>query len=203
MSDFGKFKNSDELLKAYEHAERELTRKSQLLAEFKKCEKGVILNEVKDPGITTQENGELSETLRSAQSDTQPVYENPDWLVRVNEFINTCPQAKSYSREIANEILSDDKLAKNPSALADAWARIASREYKGKEELVNDSDFLEQYVYSNVGIKRKIIEDFVKSKEREFVPVLISGASPGFAVTSREKLKTMDEARKEAEKLFK
>jgi len=176
-SSFGKFKDANELLKAYNNLQSEFTRKCQLLNELK--------------AEDSADKVELS-----------PQYESDDWQKQIGEFLECHPEAKKYSRQIADELYSDKTLASNPSSLELAYSRIIAKEYKSNDELVKDEAFLNDYIFNNPEITNKVLNNYFKNYSKS--PQLISskvGASVN--LTPEPKANNLTEARKLVEQLFK
>lgn len=174
-SPFGKFKNANDLLDAYNNLQSEFTRKCQRLSE-----------------------------LESSVSDKEvsPQYTSDSWQMQIDGFLEAHPDAKQYAKEIADVLYSDKTLASNPSSLELAYSRILSQKYKSPEELVEDGDFLDKYIYSNSKVTKKILDDYLQNYSK--TPHLISsnvGASVN--LTPNAKARNLAEARKLAEQLFK
>lgn len=174
-SPFGKFKNANDLLDAYNNLQSEFTRKCQRLSE-----------------------------LESSASDKEvsPQYTSDSWQMQIDGFLEAHPDAKQYAKEIADVLYSDKTLASNPSSLELAYSRILSQKYKSPEELVEDGDFLDKYIYSNSKVTKKILDDYLQNYSK--TPHLISsnvGASVN--LTPNAKARNLAEARKLAEQLFK
>lgn len=137
----GKFANSDELLKAYNHLEAEFTKKCQQLKEAERRSEPTI--------------------APSAAEGSAPLYESEDWDEKVAEFLERYPIAEEYAKEIG-AILSEDKaLAGRQDCLEAALGRAVAKNYQRPESKLEDEAFLEKYVYHNDKIRDKVIEDYL------------------------------------------
>lgn len=128
-----KFKDADELLKAYQSLEKEFTKKCQ----------------------------QLSEISKDKQQECIPVYQDINWQDRVNEFVSNNPSAQKYSQQISEMIINDKTIASSNNPLQSAWAKIVD-ELKTPEQLLGDSDFVDKYIINNKEIQAKIIDNFLK-----------------------------------------
>lgn len=184
-SPFGKFNNANDLLNAYNNLQSEFTRKCQKLSELEK----------------QQASSDNESTSTSVEEET-PQYVKADWQEQISEFLKSHPDAQNFAKEIANEIYSDKVLALSPHSLELAYGRILAKNYKSKEQLANDDEFLEKYIYSNSQITKRILDDYLKDFTKS--PHLISskvGAVTG--LSPNKKPNNLTEARKYAELLFK
>ena len=104
-----KFKDTDELLRAYQSLEKEFTKKCQ----------------------------QLSEITKERQQDVIPAYQNQNWQERVDEFVSHNPSAQKYSQQISEMIINDKTIASSNNPLETAWAKIVD-ELKTPEQLLGD-----------------------------------------------------------------
>lgn len=175
----GKFKNANSLLKAYEDLEKEFTRKSQKLSELEKS--------------IQADNVEKS----------TPSYAKEDWQEKTKEFLEKNSEAKNFAEEISKVLFEDKDLACLPNSLELAYAKVLASKYKSNEELINSSEFLENYVYNNENIKNNIIKTYLKEVNNNQTPPIVlnsKGSSVGFVAPSKPK--NLKEARLAVEKLF-
>ena len=128
-----KFKDTDELLRAYQSLEKEFTKKCQ----------------------------QLSEITKERQQDVIPAYQNQNWQERVDEFVSHNPSAKKYSQQISEMIINDKTIASSNNPLETAWAKIVD-ELKTPEQLLGDEKFVDDYILNNKEIQAKIIDNFLK-----------------------------------------
>lgn len=174
-----KFKSVDALCKAYENLEKEFTKKCQRLNE-----------------VLSENNAKKDEAL--------PQYKQQDWLSKVSNFLNENQNAKNYVNEIATIISEDENLAKKEDALELAYSRVLKQNFKTKEELANDDEFIKQFVYDNEKIKNKIIEDYLISLENNKTIPLISSDRGSLSVSSPKYVpKDLKEAGRYAENILK
>ncbi len=169
-----KFKSVEALNSAYNNLQAEFTKKCQRLSEL---EKYVNKTEV-------------------------PRYKLENWAEELSNFFDNNPKAKEYSKEIAKQILEDESLAKKSDCLTLAWANILSKKNLNETDLVNDENFLENYIYNNQKIKDEIIKKYIQEKEKApFVMTNTKGASLNIA--PKQKPSTIDEAKNIVKELFK
>ncbi|MBE5745761.1 MAG: hypothetical protein E7359_00525 [Clostridiales bacterium] len=171
-----KFKSVEALSKAYENLEREFT---------KKCQK-------------------LNELMSENNTEVLPQYKKEDWLVKVSNFIAENKFAKDYTKQIADVLLEDEALAKKEDALSLAYSKVLNDNFKTKEELAEDEDFLNQFVYKNEKIKTKIIEDYLLEINNNQTVPLLSKVKGTSSVSSPKFIpKSLKEASRYAEQILK
>lgn len=137
----GKFANSDELLKAYNHLEAEFTKKCQQLK-------------------TAERRSEPSTPTMAAEGSA-PLYEKEDWDEKVAVFLEKYPIAEEYAKDIGAILTEDKALAGRDDCLEVALGRAVAKNYKKPESIVEDETFLEKYVYHNDKIRDKVIADYL------------------------------------------
>ena len=178
-SPYGKFKNADTLYKGYQDLQSEFTRKSQRLSEL---EKSIELDNVKK---------------------NTPIYDTENWQEELSAFLKKYKNASKFSKDISNEILSDKDLAIKPNSLEIAYGRVLGKKFKTNEELVQDENFLNEYIFSNDKIKEKIIKDYVNQiKSNNLNPLFVSSAKGSITGVNNGSPRTLSEAKLMTEKLF-
>lgn len=171
-----KFKNVEALSKAYENLEKEFT---------KKCQK-------------------LNELISENNKEELPQYKREDWLQKVSNFIAENKFAKDYTKQIADILLEDESLAKKEDALSLAYSKVLNNNLKTKEELVEDEDFLNQFVYKNEKIKNKIIEEYLlEINNNQSVPLISNLRGTSSVSSPKFKPRNLKEAGRFAEQILK
>ncbi len=187
---YGKFSTADELLKAYNNLQSEFTRKCQKLSEIQK---------------QTAEKGEIETSQNDETKESSPAFESDDWRSQVAEFLTHNEKAKSFSREISNEILEDPELQKSKSMLDIAWARVLSKNYRTPAQIAKDENFMENYILSDENIKKKVLGSYLTELQKHQAPPVIgSGIKGGMSLlTKSNKPANLNDAKILVEKLFK
>ena len=182
-SNFGKFKDATSLLNAYNNLEKEFTKKSQKLSELTKL------------------NEQIKENV--VDSESLPIFKQSSWQTKVNQFLANNPDAKKYSKEIANMLLSDTDLAKNPKCLDYAYATIELKNKVKPADLLNDPNFIKD-ILENQTIKDKIVSEYLKSVSLNKHNLrFISGEPNSISLTKpNNKPKTIKEASNVLKKLL-
>lgn len=159
----GKFKNPQELLRAYGELEKEFTRKSQRLKEL---ESGA------------SENCELSEEK---------------WKEAADKFFEKTPTAKPFAREIASKIMEEPSLKNDKDCFNVALTKVLLDKFRTPEQLMQDGQFLNDYVLSSDKVKSAVIEEYLRTLRAGQPPKTL--ADDGLACVSlARKPKTVEEA---------
>ena len=175
-SPIGKFKSVEALYSAYNNLQAEFTKKCQKLSEL---QKEIVLNPEVD------------------EEDT-PDYLSDDWEVEVSNFLKLHPEAKMYASKISEEKLKEPSLS-----LEQSYDRVLAKEYVEPKTLVEDEDFLKNYIYNSEKIKSKVLQDYFSSLENNPIPTLMSKGTGAITAGQPDKVDSLVEAGKLAINLFK
>ncbi len=177
-SKYGKFRDAETLLNAYNNLQSDYTKKCQALSQLQK--------ECEDKGL-----------------NKSPEQLSKDWEEKVKSFFEANVKAKKYEKDLANIIMQDKEIASSDNPLDNAWNKFLKENFMDKDELALDEDFLQKYIYSNNKIKNKIMEDYFSVLSLGDAPTLISAQRGSKTFLSPpNKPKTIKEAGKIAEDLF-
>lgn len=183
VSGSSKFKSTEELLKAYENLEKEFTKKCQKLSAI--C-------------------GDNKTEKEDKTDDVLPQYKKEDWLKKTGEFLANNENAKNYVKQIAEILINDEDLAKKEDALELAYSRVLKQNFVPKEQLLDDEEFLNEFVYKNEKIKNKIIEDYLLNLQmNKNVPLIANGCGSTSVSSPKFKAKDLSEAGKFAMHILK
>ncbi len=176
-SRFGKFKNAEALLEAYNNLQSDYTKKCQMLAQKQKDDK--------------------------TENATAPESDSFNWAENAKDFFEKNERAKKYEDKLARIIVEDKEIAGSTNPLNNAWNKFISSKFLEEEDLVNNESFLQKYIFNNDFIKNKIIKDYFNSLHFANSPTLISSQKGSESVLSPvTKPKTIKEARKIVEDMF-
>ena len=150
---FGKFKNPEELLKAYLELEKEFTKKSQKL-----------------------------KTLE-ASNDEQDF----------DEFFCETPSAKPFAKDIAIKIMEQPDLKRDKNCLSVALVKVLIDKFRTPEQLMQDGQFLKDYVLSSSKVKDAIINEYLQGLKDGQPPVTLS-ANGMQCVAPSKKIRSIEEA---------
>lgn len=157
----GKFKNPQELLRAYSELEKEFTKRSQKL-----------------------------KALESGKS--APVTEG-DFKVAVDKFFTKIPSAKAFAKDIANEILLDPSLKNDANCLDVALLRVLTDKFRTPEQLMEDGQFLNDYVFRSEKVRDAIVADYLDGVRKGSLPYTLHGDGMQ-CVAPKVKPKSIEEA---------
>lgn len=175
-----KFKDTDNLIKAYKNLQAEFTRKSQKLS--------VALKQL-----------EQNDTAKNA-----PVFNKENYEELLNEFVSSNPSSKIHADEISKAIKNDTSLASAKDPFSLAWAKVLVGKNKSPEDYMSDSDFINNYVINNKDIEAKIIENYLASLiTKKTTPLISSHTGSAFSLTPKNKPKNLVEAYEVAKSFFK
>lgn len=164
---FGKFKNPQELLRAYGELEKEFTRRSQKLKELE--------NEIAQ--TRSADAGEMTDEEMQAQ-----------WKASVDKFFEQTPSAKVFAKDIAKKIIDNPMLKDDPNCLQIALNQVLIDKFRTPEQLVNDGQFLDEYVFSSNAIRDKIIARYLDDVRGGQPPItLVDGGLGTVAPNCRPK----------------
>ena len=179
-----KFKDVKSLEQAYLNLQSEFTRKCQRLSELEKSSGDNLLE---------------SKNLEN----NKPFYETESRQESVNNFLKQNPNANEFASEIVNEILKDKDLANNPNSLSIAYNKILASKYIPKQNLLEDEDFINNYILTNEKINEKIISNYIKKLNNNIPKVIASSHLSSVGLTPNKKPTTLEEARVLANNMFK
>lgn len=162
----GKFRNPEELLKAYGELEREFTRRSQRLAEAEK-------------------------KLAAAEAPYDP--DEKEWKETVDKFFEKIPAAKPFAGRMAREIMRHPELKKDRACLANALVGVLAAEFRTPEQLMSDGQFLKDHVLTSTVVKAAVIEGYLKGL-REGQPPVVMRDGGQFGPAPRKNPKSIEEA---------
>lgn len=183
-SPLGKFKNSEALLDAYNELQSEFTRKCQKLSDTEK----------KLQEISTQDAG--NDGLENIQNEFA-------WQNKISEFLQSHKNANGLAEEITKEFMEDASLRDSEEGLEKAYSRVIEKKYIPQEELANNDEFLNKFIYSNEKIKDKIIKEYVASLQVPKSPINVSQTGMSGSIASNNKFTSLAEANKYVEHMFK
>ena len=170
---------SDATIGKFKDAESLLKAYNSLEAEFTK--KSQRLKALESESVKRQE-----ETSRQADIER-----------RVDEFVNKFDFVKPFSSALKETLTTD-----NEARLEDTAMHIISNNYKRAEDYVNDSEFLNNYIYSNKDIKDRIVRDYL-SQITQTSPIKTNSSAGTIPLTPPTVPTTIAEAGKLARNIIK
>jgi sugar-specific transcriptional regulator TrmB len=183
-SPLGKFKNAESLLDAYNELQSEFTRKCQKLSEAEK---------------KLQENTE-NQMPESGEGNFLNKFA---WNKNFDEFMQSHKNANLFMEEMTNEIINDEALKDMEDGLERAYYRAIEKKFIPHDELANNKDFLENFIYNNEEIKNKIIKEYITSLQNFKSPITISNSGSTRGVAMSTNISTLEDAKSVVESMFK
>lgn len=143
----------------------------------------------------SKENTSTKEEPTEDTPDTEEkkVFEDHNWQNKVNAFFETYPLAKDFSQQIGQEIIQDKDLQKQDDCLEKAFLRVLSKAYTSPQNLANDQNFLNEYIYSNQAIKQAIVDQYLDGLQETMPPKSISSRGQ-ITITPPSRPKSIAEA---------
>lgn len=151
-----KFSSAQELEKAYDNLQREFTKKCQRNSDLTKKLAEVqskMQDNADERGESRPQEREIEASAMQTVDENLPVYALPDWDEKVKGFMQEYPEAHKYTDSIAGEIAADENLSRDKDCLRKAFLRVLKRNDVPYEQLVEDENFLQKYVYGNDRIR--------------------------------------------------
>lgn len=184
----GKFKDATSLLNAYTNLQAEFTRKSQKLKELEKRveadslspkESALLTAYATDSDATASENKDCNSL---AQTDFDSKL--GDSLLK---FVEANPEATGYIDDIKQEIANQTNLL-NFGGGMDIAFRLAKEKHKSlPADLVNDAQFIQEYILSNASITNMVVDEYIKSlAQGKTTPKIMSGQSKSMVFSPNE-----------------
>lgn len=162
----GKFRNPEELLKAYGELEREFTRRSQRLAEAER-------------------------RLAAVSMPHEPTEE--EWKNAVDKFFADTPAAKPFAKDMAKEIMRHPSLKEDGNCLHNALVRVLAAKFRTPEQLMSDGQFLNDYVLTSTAVKAAVVDGYLKGLRAGQPPVVMRDGGQ-FGIAPRIVPKSIEEA---------
>ena len=165
-SEVGKFRNPEELMRAYNELEKEFTRRSQRLAEAER-------------------------KLKEKDAPFNP--DEEEWKATVDKFFERTPSAKPFAKDMARELMAHPELRRDANCLNNALTRVLVAKFRTPEQMLQDGQFLNDYVLTSTAVKAAVIEGYLKGLKDGKPPVVMQGTGE-LGVTPRKNPKSIEEA---------
>ncbi|MBQ7579218.1 MAG: hypothetical protein IJT25_01660, partial [Clostridia bacterium] len=125
------------------------------------------------------------------------------WKKQVSDFFEQNPEAKTYSKDIANILLNNKQLSSIDGCLDIAYKMVKSDKAQEPASLAKNEDFLKKYIIDNPRAKELIIDNYINSLNNfNVAPKLISGQTKEITATTKNKVGSLEKARELTLKLF-
>ena len=174
---YGKFKDAEKLFEAYNNLQSDYTKKCQSLACLQK----------RLESDASKNSFEIIDTLKTQSED----------------FFAKNPQSEKLKQEIFSTLQQDKDLIQTQNPFEQAWIKCLKQNFKTKDDLINDPQFLQDYVLTNKNIKDKILNEYFFNIHTQENPTLMSTQKGSqMVLSSRQTPKTLEDAEKLVEDMF-
>ena len=150
--------------KAYRELEKEFTKKSQKLAK-----------------------------LEAQKDDDNQGFDDDSFKVAVDKFFENTPSAKPFARDIARKIIESPELKQDKNCLNIALMQVLIDKFRTPEQLMQDGQFLNDYVLQSSKVKDAIISTYLKDIREGQPPKTLSADGLQCVAPSR-KIRSIEEA---------
>jgi len=116
---------------------------------------------------------------------------------RVEEFVSKFDIAKPFSSALKESLATSENANLEEEAI-----RLISNTYKSAEDYAKDSEFLNNYIYTNAEIKDNIVKDYL-SKIAVNSPIKVDNGAASISLTPPKQPATIQEAGKLAKSIIK
>ena len=142
---------------------------------------------------------ELKKAYDELLESKNPEYQKSNWQDTVDVFLQQFPEAKNYGGEIGRILIEQPEIRDSKNSLERAYMTILSSR-KTPEQLVEDEQFLTDFIYSSERIRDKIIADYLSELNNSTPGVMAKGGET--FITPPKSPKNLKEAMNLAEKLL-
>ena len=135
-----------------------------------------------------------SQRLKELESaSAEPFKNEEDWKAAVDKFFTETPSAKAFAKDIANEIIEHPELKRDKNCLSIALTRTLVNKFRTPEQLIEDGQFLNDYVLKSQRVKDAVIANYLQELKDGEPPLTLGGGGMQFAASPRMP-KTIEEA---------
>ena len=142
-----------------------------------------------------------SQKLAQLETETNKQKEEENRLIeldkRVDEFVTKFDSIKPFSSALKESLRTQENVNLEEEAV-----RLLSNNYKTAEDYVNDSEFLNNYIFSNKEIKDKIVKDYL-SNITQNSPIKLEKSGSSISLTPPKQPATIKEAGRLAKSIIK
>ena len=136
--------------------------------------------------LESEKNTQILEQSRLAEIDK-----------RVDDFVTKFEKIKPFSSALKESLKTQENVNLEEEAIT-----LLSNNYKRAEDYINDSEFLNNFIYSNKEIKDKIVKDYLSSITQNS-PIKVDRSSSSITLTPPKQPTTIQEAGKLAKSIIK
>ena len=193
----GKFKDATSLLNAYNNLQAEFTRKSQRLAQLEKTQ-AEQLSQNNDSALQPLEKAEDTEASENNSCLAETSSNKADLNAKILKYAENHPPVIECLEDVNKEFSNNANLSNLDNAVEIAYRLVKEKQKSEPADLVNNPEFIQQYVLSNNQITQMVIDNYVKSlAKNQTAPKLITGENKAMMFSPNENNpKTLADANK-------
>lgn len=114
-----------------------------------------------------------SQKLKQLESQHGGFVSEEQWHEAVDKFFDKAPSAKHFAKEIACKIMDEPELKNDKNCLNIALTRVMLDKFKSPEELMQDGQFLEKYVFGSKDVKDRIVNEYLSDVRNNQPPITL------------------------------
>lgn len=122
---------------------------------------------------------------------------NEELNKRVDDFVTKFEAIKPFSSALKESLKTQEN-----TSLEEEAVKLLANNYKMPEDYINDSEFLNNYVYSNKEIKDKIVKDYLSNLTQN-LPIKVDRSASSISLTPPNQPSTIQEAGRLAKSIIK
>lgn len=138
--------------------------------------------------------------LSQLKSQSGTSVDTPPQAQTLEQFLATFPEAEIFKEQISQAV-NNPQYSESTDAYTRSYFDLLRQNYVSKETLAQDDNFLQQYVLGNKDVVAKLLQKVPQTASP--APTVISGNAGCMSVTLPTRPKSIAEASKLAQELFK
>ena len=93
-----------------------------------------------------------------------------DWKSAVDKFFTEIPTAKTFAKDIANMLIANPQMREDRDCLNSALVAVLVDKFRTPEQLMNDGQFLNDYVLCSEKVRNAVISQYLDDVRRGMPP---------------------------------
>ena len=132
-------------------------------------------------------------SLKEKTCDNTIVPQEQNLEQKFNQFLEQNPVAKQFAEELKQTVENTDKVDTN--SLETAFEKVKAKHFRTNEEMLNDSDFVDNYVLKNSVITDKIVTNYLSTlASNQTMPLMSNFGGGNVMITPKSKPTSLKEA---------
>lgn len=104
-----------------------------------------------------------SQKLKELEGNEVAFKNEEEWKSAADKFFELAPSARKFARDIAQEIYSRPELKRDKNCFLIAFGEVMAKKFRTPQQLLDDGQFVEQFVLGNKKVKDAIIGDYLEA----------------------------------------